>query len=161
MLFSKVYWSLTSSNEYRTWGYKKSCISSSNTYICIFYMRDWGNISIPASQGSMPVSCSFLLKASARLPALSADSGLPTRAHLFTKMRPQEGYHVGVQILGFYLNVYHQLLCIQLPRWQPPCSHRATWESGLTEPEIIWKIHRVKVSPQKSMKNRQENLPLA
>ena len=114
----------------------------------------WGTeeISIPASQGRMPVSCSFLL---------SADSGLPARAHLFTEMRPQEVYHVGVQILGFYLNVFHQLMCIQLPRWQPPCSHRATWESGLTEREIIWKIHRVKVSPQKSMKNRQENLPLA
>ena len=87
----------------------------------------------------MPVSCSFLLKASARLPALSADSGLPARAHLFTEMRPQEGYHVGVQILGFYLNVYHQLLCIQLPRWLPPCSHHAAWESGPTEPETIWK----------------------
>ena len=148
MLFSKVYWSLTSSNEYRTWGYKKSCISSSNTYICIFYMRDWGNISIPASQGSMPVSCSFLLKASARLPALSADSGLPARAHLFTEMRPQEGYHVGVQILGFYLNVYHQLLCIQLPRWQPPCNHRAALESGPTEPEIILMSGRRPVVPR-------------
>ena len=87
----------------------------------------------------MPVSCSFLLKASARLHALSADSGLPARAHLFTEMRPQEGYHDGVQILGFYLNVYRQLLllCIQLPRWQPPCSHRAAWESGPTGPETI------------------------
>ena len=34
---------------------------------------------------------------------------------------------------------YHQLLCIQLPHWQPPCRHRAAWESGPTEPEIIWK----------------------
>ena len=59
----------------------------------------------------MPVSCSFLLKASARLPALSADSGLPARAHLFTEMRPQEGYHVGVQILGFYLNVWVETSC--------------------------------------------------
>ena len=59
----------------------------------------------------MPVSCSFLLKASARLPALSADSGLPARAHLFTEMRPQEGYHVGVQILGFYLNVWAETSC--------------------------------------------------
>ena len=59
----------------------------------------------------MPVSFSFLLKASARLPALSADSGLPARAHLFTEMRPQEGYHVGVQILGFYLNVWAETSC--------------------------------------------------
>ena len=111
MLFSKVYWSLTSSNEYRTWGCKNSCISSSNTYICIFYMRDWGNISIPAPQGRMPVSCSFLLKVPARLHALSADSVLPARAHLFTEMRPPEGYHVGVQILGFYLNVWAETSC--------------------------------------------------
>ena len=66
---------------------------------------------MPASQGSMPVSCSFLLKASARLPALSADSGLPARAHLFTEMRPQEGYHVGVRILGLYLNVWAKTSC--------------------------------------------------
>ena len=111
-------------------------------------MRDWGNISIPASQGSMPVSCSFLLKASARLIASSADSGLPARAHLFTEMRPPEGCHVGVQILGFYLNVYHQLLCIQLPRWQPPCNHRAALESGPTEPEIILMSGRRPVVPR-------------
>ena len=74
-------------------------------------MRDCGNISIPASQGSMPVSCSFLLKVPARLHALSADSVLPARAHLFTEMRPQEGYHVGVRILGLYLNVWAKTSC--------------------------------------------------
>ena len=77
----------------------------------------------------------------------SADSGLPARAHLFTEMRPQEVYHVGVQILGFYLNVFHQLMCIQLPRWQPPCNHRAALESGPTEPEIILMSGRRPVVP--------------
>ena len=65
-----------------------------------------------------------------------------------TFMRPQEGYHVGVQILGFYLNVYHQLLCIQLPRWQPPCTHRAALESGPTELEIILMSGRRPVVPR-------------
>ena len=63
-------------------------------------------------------------------------------------MRPQEVYHVGVQILGFYLNVFHQLMCIQLPRWQPPCNHRAALESGPTEPEIILMSGRRPVVPR-------------